>query len=104
MRKGPIISLVALVASAWAGYKKLSDRYRFGFYYMDKNDDEVDYHNEPLDLRGVPTHLCVCGSQLFYVKAVFDNYEIASYMLDMECAACGSLATAPTPLDIEATE
>jgi hypothetical protein len=35
---------------------------------------------------------------------VFDNYEIATYFLDMECAQCGSLATAPTPLDREGLE
>ena len=47
-----------------------------------------------------PTHVCVCGSMLWNVKAMFENGEIALYMLDMECALCGSTATAPTPLDV----
>jgi hypothetical protein len=29
---------------------------------------------------------------------VFEEYEIAQYFLDMECANCGSIATAPTPM------
>jgi hypothetical protein len=57
-----------------------------------------------MDLRGTPTHACICGSAVWNIKAVFDNYEIATYFLDMECAECGSLATAPTPLDREGME
>jgi hypothetical protein len=57
-----------------------------------------------MDLRGTPTHECICGSQIFNIKAVFDNYEIATYFLDMECVECGNLATAPTPLDRESQE
>ena len=52
-----------------------------------------------MDLRGSPAHQCVCGSNQFYVRAVFDNYEIAQYFLDMQCANCGNLLTAPTPVD-----
>jgi hypothetical protein len=56
--------------------------------------------SEPyMDLRGTPTHVCVCGSDAFYLKATFKDFEIATYMLDMQCANCGSLATAPTPID-----
>jgi len=44
------------------------------------------------------------GSRIFYVKAVFDDYEIATYFLEMQCVECGSLATAPTPLDRESQE
>jgi len=36
--------------------------------------------------------------------SAFDNYEIATYFLDMECVECGNLATAPTPLDRESQE
>jgi hypothetical protein len=57
-----------------------------------------------MDLRGTPTHECVCGSRIFYVRAVFDDYEIATYFLEMQCVECGSLATAPTPLDRENQE
>jgi len=55
--------------------------------------------SSPIDLRGTPSHQCVCGSNQFYVRAMFDNYEIATYFLDMVCVNCGSLLTAPTPVD-----
>jgi hypothetical protein len=38
---------------------------------------------------------------VFNLKVIFHNYEIASYFIDMECASCGTIATAPTPLDME---
>ena len=40
-----------------------------------------------------------CESNLWNVKVQFDDYEIASYLLEMECAICGTYALAPTPLD-----
>ena len=58
-----------------------------------------DYNNA-MDLRGTPTHVCPCGSIVWDLKAIFENGEIATYFLDMECANCGSLATAPTPIGI----
>ena len=58
-----------------------------------------DYNNA-MDLRGTPTHVCPCGSIVWDLKAIFEDGEIATYFLDMECANCGSLATAPTPIDI----
>lgn len=66
--------------------------------------DELRVTNDQMDLRGTPTHMCVCGSEIFDLKVVFDNYEISTYFLDMECANCGNLATAPTPLDREKME
>ena len=58
-----------------------------------------------LNLRGIPTRVCVnCGSDLFTVQICFDEeYEIAGYLLDCECACCGTLLTAPTPLDLAST-
>ena len=55
-----------------------------------------------MDLRDKerPLHVCVCGSMLWHVQAMFEEGEISLYMLDMECALCGSLATAPTPIDV----
>lgn len=55
-----------------------------------------------MDLRDKdnPTSVCICGSTLWNIKAMFDEYgEISMYMLDMECYLCGTLATAPTPID-----
>ena len=44
-------------------------------------------------------HICDCGSLVGNLKVSFDDYEIATYFLDMECSSCGSYALAPTPLD-----
>jgi hypothetical protein len=58
--------------------------------------------SDSLDLRGVPTAGCPsCGSELFKIVAAFDeDYEVCYYFLDAECWECGSLITAPTPLDL----
>lgn len=53
----------------------------------------MDYENQIL-------HECpVCESNVWNIKATFDDYEIAMYYLDMECSICGTYAKAPTPLD-----
>ena len=80
---------------------------RYDVLVFNKNDveearQEKDWN--PVDLRGTPTHACICGSTHFYVRTVFENYEIATYFLDMQCTECGALLTAPTPLDREITE
>jgi len=62
-------------------------------------DIEEEYDKPYMDLRGTPTHTCVCGGEVFYLKVTFKDSEIAQYLLDMQCANCGSLATAPTPID-----
>ena len=104
---------VAVTAKLILVVKKLNAKYKFGVYYIDKEEEArqeqeqngvgLDYKNS-MDLRGTPTHECICGCNIFNVKAIFDNFEIATYFLDMECAQCGSVATAPTPLDRENTE
>ena len=55
-----------------------------------------------LDARGIPSPECPsCGSWLIKISVNFDEeYEIASYLLDGECAMCGTLMTVPTPLDL----
>jgi len=40
-----------------------------------------------------------CESNLWTIKASFQDYELSQYLLDMECAICGTYAKAPTPLD-----
>ena len=54
-----------------------------------------------LDARGIPTNECPnCANRLFTVQVSFDDdYNVGSYFLDAECAMCGTLLTAPTPLD-----
>jgi hypothetical protein len=45
-------------------------------------------------------HTCpVCESNVWNIKAMFEEYELSMYFLDMECASCGTYAKAPTPLD-----
>jgi len=63
-----------------------------------------DNYNSSMDIRGTPTHLCPCGSNIWNLKAIFEDFEIATYFLDMECVSCGSVATAPTPVDRRAME
>ena len=93
--------------------RKYLQKYDFGIYYINKEEEQeaaenldlnlLNYDNA-IDLRGTPTHVCVCGNEIFNLKVVFENFEIATYFLDMECAQCGSLATAPTPMDREMKE
>ena len=53
-----------------------------------------------LDLRGVPANACpACGSRVLYVKAIFDDYDLAAWFMDASCAECGALLTAPCPPD-----
>ena len=107
-----ILSILGLALSIPLA-KRYLQRYDFGLYYIDKEEEQemaeamdlnyIDYSNS-IDLRGTPTHICVCGNEIFNLKVVFENFEIATYFLDMECAKCGSLATAPTPMDREMNE
>jgi hypothetical protein len=52
-----------------------------------------------MDIRGTPTTVCPCGSEIWNLKTIFDRDDgtIALYFTDMECADCGTLATAPQP-------
>ena len=61
---------------------------------MIKKEEELH-----VDLRGDPIHICICGSMVWNIQAMFDNYEISMYFTEMECSLCGTLATAPTPID-----
>lgn len=58
-------------------------------------------NNLAMDLRDKdnPIHVCPCGSRVWNIQAMFDDYEISMYFTEMECALCGTLATAPTPVD-----
>lgn len=63
-------------------------------------DLRPDY-TSAMDVRGNPTTTCPCGCEIWNVKTVFDQDtgEVVLYFRDMECAQCGTLATAPTPID-----
>lgn len=58
----------------------------------------------PMDLRGTPTHICPCGCDEFFIRAKFNDYELAMYFLEMQCVVCGTLLTAPTPIDRQELE
>ena len=61
----------------------------------DINELKPDY-TRAMDIRGEPTSVCICGSFIWNLKASFDEYgSISMYFLDMECAVCGTQATAP---------
>ena len=60
-----------------------------------------DYSKSYGDLRGTPSHACVCGCEVLNIKAIFTEGEISFYFLDAECAKCGTKLTAPTPVDEE---
>lgn len=60
------------------------------------NELKPDY-SAAMDLRGEPSEVCVCGCFIWNLKVTWDDGEMASYFTDMECAQCGSLATAPMP-------
>lgn len=95
----PIAAVLLTAVGIYLIYRFTSKYY---FIVLEKEEVEEDMDQESaIDLRGTPTHVCVCGSNHFYVRAIFNDYEIATYFLDMICAQCGSLATAPTPLDRE---
>jgi hypothetical protein len=103
-----LVNRIALIVTGLISIGFIKDFFsKYDVLVFDKNDvaqARKDQDFDGMDLRGTPTHVCVCGSNIFYIKAVFDDYEIATYFLDMQCAECGNLATAPTPLDRERQE
>ena len=100
-----ILILVGLAISykIYKSIQKFFQNYELLVFSKEDLEHLRDMPNQ-IDMRGEPTHMCVCGSEIFDVKVVFDNYEISTYFLDMECSNCGNLATAPTPLDRENME
>jgi hypothetical protein len=63
------------------------------------NIRELKPDSTGLDFSDIVMHECVCGSNLWRIFASFDDYEIATYFTDAECAFCGTYAKVPTPLD-----
>jgi hypothetical protein len=116
MKTALIISTTISVILTIVFLKAFFSRFRIGIYYIDKFEvamheviediiqsspdyvPPVDY-DQGMDLRGTPTHVCTCGSEIWSVRVAFRDYEISNYFLDMQCVNCGNLATAPTPID-----
>ena len=63
-------------------------------------------YKKSMDIRGVPTTVCPCGSIVWNLKATFesDTGNIGMYFMDMECSVCGTIATAPTPEDYDVSD
>ena len=115
-----IVIILALVVYRWVSKVKRSvnlflENYEIAI--IDKEDverqgthtDDIlqlrpESYDKSMDMRGTPTHVCPCGSNIWSLKVIFEDFEIATYFLDMECVSCGSVATAPTPVDREAME
>jgi hypothetical protein len=51
-----------------------------------------------------PVEVCLCGSDMMAVLAIFDEGRLVGYFLDMKCVSCGALLKAPTPIDEVADE
>lgn len=62
--------------------------------------------DEAMDIRGIPTSICPCGSLVWDLKAMFDSEtgNISMYFMDMTCSQCGTIATAPTPEDYNVSD
>ena len=115
-----IVIILALVVYRWVSKIKRNinlflDTYEIAI--IDREDverqgshtDDIlqlrpESYDKSMDMRGTPTHVCPCGSNIWSLKVIFEDFEIATYFLDMECVSCGSVATAPTPVDREAME
>jgi hypothetical protein len=106
MKLFKIFSAVLATLAGTVATRKLLDKYEVGIYYYDKYEasELAEPEMDSMDLRGTPTHECICGSKVFNLPVAFENYEIATYFLDMQCVECGSIYTAPTPLDRENME
>jgi hypothetical protein len=61
---------------------------------------------DSMDIRGIPTTICPCGSLVWNLKVIFDQDtgNIGMYFMDMDCPKCGTIATAPTPEDYDVTD
>lgn len=99
-----VFIVLAIMAKGYVSFQNFIRKYEIVILDKEEDLEQEDEEVTALDLRGRPTHVCVCGSQVWLVKVVFQEYEIATYFLDMYCAECGNLATAPTPLDREESE
>jgi hypothetical protein len=106
MKISNLILAIGAGAAGFSAVRKILDKYQVGIYYIDKEEaaEMAEHEVESMDLRGTPTHECICGSKVFNLPVCFQDFEIATYFLEMQCVECGSMYTAPTPLDRESME
>jgi len=53
------------------------------------------------DFTGIPTMACLCGCRIFRLNVMWDEEtrSVGWYELRQECLQCGTITTAPTPVD-----
>jgi hypothetical protein len=53
------------------------------------------------DLQGEPTFACICGCLMFEITVMWnmEDRTVGWYDLKQKCKECGSVSTAPTPID-----
>jgi len=55
---------------------------------IDIKDLKPENYDHAMDIRGVPTHLCPCGCNIWNLKVIFNDFEIATYFLDNFTREC----------------
>lgn len=78
--------------------------------HIDTSSTDMKHPAEPtdsmndattIDLRGVPTLACICGSLMFNITVMWDEETraVGWYDLKQQCHTCGAISTAPTEID-----
>jgi hypothetical protein len=112
-----LANLVARLPELKSEYEQMKDKYKSlggsNWQYADREQNLTDREREARSMEGPMNNLwrqiqaaekSQAASEDFELGDDFgisfsEDFEIATYFLDMECVSCGSVATAPTPVD-----
>ena len=77
---------------------------KIGMWFLNTSVDYCDHFKlafEEEDFTGIPTMACLCGCKIFRLNVMWDEEtrSVGWYELRQECLQCGSITTAPTPID-----